>query len=269
MRGDLNLYEFTKFAAWLLSPLSVAVMGQVVALLLLFKGRLRAGLVMASASLLGLWFFSTPWVASALATSLEGRYPPLAVESTPEADLILVLGGAIAAAQPPVQPHINLGSAADRVWHAGALYRAGKARWVLLSAGNQPGLEQVQSEAEAMREMLLGLGVAASAIRVETRSQTTRENAIYSKEIVRQLGVRRVLLVTSALHMPRAMAVFRSAFQDVGVTLIPASTDAEALGGEWDPLWRWLPQANSLAWSTRATKEYLGLVQTWVAKGSP
>ena len=265
----MNLYELTKFAGWLLSPLSVTVVGQVVALLLLLKGRSRAGLAVASASLFGLWLFSTPWVARALATSLEERYPPLAVASSPEADLVLVLGGALVAAQPPAQPHINLGSAADRVWHAGALYRAGKARWVLLSAGNQPGFEQAQSEAEAMREILLGMGVPDRAIRIETRSQTTQENALYSKEIVRQLGARRVLLVTSALHMPRAMEVFRSAFRDGGVTLIPASTDADALGGDWNPLWRWLPQANSLAWSTRAVKEYLGLVQTWLAKGSP
>ena len=265
----MNLYELTKFAAWLLSPLSVAVAGQVVALLLLLKGRSRAGLAVASASLLAIWLFSTPWVARTLAMSLEQRYPPLSVESSPEADLVLVLGGALLAAQPPALPQINLGSAADRVWHAGALYRAGKARWVLLSAGNQPGFEQVQSEAEGMREILLAMGVPDSAMRMETRSQTTRENALYSREIVRQLGVRRVLLVTSALHMPRALAVFRSAFQDEGVTLIPSSTDAEAIGGDANGLWRWLPQANSLAWSTRAIKEYLGLAQTWLAKGSP
>ncbi len=265
----MNLYELTKFAAWMLSPLSVAVVGQVVALLLLVKGRRRAGLAMASVSFLFVWLFSTPWAARTLAMTLEARYPPIAVESSPEADLVLVLGGALAPAQPPMHPQINLGSAADRVWHAGALYREGKARWVLLSAGNQPGFEHVQSEAEAMREILLGMGVPDSAIRTETRSRTTRENAQYSKEIVRQLGARRILLVTSALHMPRALAVFRSAFRDEGVTLIPASTDAEALGGDWDPLWRWLPQANSLAWSTRAIKEYLGLAQTWLAKGSP
>lgn len=252
-----------------MSPLSVALVGQVLAMVLLLRGRLRGGLAVAFLCLTGLWLFSTPGMAWLLANSLEARYPPVPVEATPAADLILVLGGAVAAAQPPLQPHINLGSAADRVWHAGVLYRAGKARWVLLSGGNQPGFEHVQPEAEAMRQLLRGMGVPDSAMRLDTRSQTTRENARYSMQIVRQLGVRRVLLVTSALHMPRALAIFRETFQDMGVTLIAATTDAEALGGERDPLSQWLPNANSLAWSTRAIKEYMGLLQVRLAEGKP
>jgi hypothetical protein len=49
-----------------------------------------------------------------------------------------------------------------------------------------------------------------------------------------------------------------------GITVLAATTDVEALGDELDPLRQWLPDAGSLAWSSRSIKEYLGLVQVWV-----
>ena len=174
---------------------------------------------------------------------------------------------ALAAADPPARPHINLGSAADRVWFAGDLYRAGKARWVLLSGGNQPGFEQFPAESEAMREMLRVMQVPDSAMRLERRSRNTLENAHYSLEMARSVEARKVLLVTSALHMPRALATFEAAFKGSGIELMPASTDAEALGGELDPVLQWLPDAGSLAWSARAIKEYLGLARLRVKEG--
>ena len=129
------------------------------------------------------------------------------------ADAVLVLGGALGAPRPPAQPHLGFGAAADRVWHAAALYRAGKARWVVLSGGSPPGSENVAPEAEAMAEVLRALGVPASAMRLEGRSRNTLENAVLSLALVRQVGARRVLLVTSALHMPRALAVFQAVAQ--------------------------------------------------------
>ncbi len=258
------MYELTKFAGWLLSPLPLGVLGSLVALLLVWRGWRRAGLGLGALSLAGLWLASTPWLAWTLASSLEARFPPVAVADTPAADAVLVLGGALAAAHPPLKPHMNLGSAADRVWHAGALYRAGKVRWVVLVGGNQPGFEHVQPEAEAMRDLLRVVGVPDAAMRLETRSKTTRENARNGVNLLQQLGVRRVLLVTSAIHMPRAMAVFHEALRGTGIAVLAATTDAEALGDELDPLGQWLPEASSLAWSTRSIKEYLGWVQVWV-----
>jgi uncharacterized SAM-binding protein YcdF (DUF218 family) len=200
-----------------------------------------------------------------MAHALERRYPALPVAQAPHADAALVLGGVVGAAQPPERPHFNLGSAADRVWHAAALQRAGKVRWVLLAGGNQPGFEAVQPEAETMREMLLVLGVPAAAIRMEGKSRNTAENAQQSRILVQQVQARRVLLVTSALHMPRAMAIFTEVFADSGVELLPAGTDVEALAGDLHPVWQWLPDAGALAHSSRAIKEYLGLAYVrWI-----
>lgn len=252
--------------AALASPLSLALLAGLVALLLFWRGWRRASVALALMSLAGLWLVSTPWAAWHMADSLERRYPLMAVQATPQADAALVLGGALAAAQLPLRPHINLGSAADRVWHAGELYRAGKVRWLLLSGGNQPGYEHLPAESEAMREMLRVMQVPDSAMRLEGLSRNTRENARYSLAMARELGVRRLLLVTSALHMPRAMATFEAAFQGSGIELVAAATDAEALGDELDPSMQWWPDAGSLAWSSRSIKEYLGLLQIWMMK---
>lgn len=259
------LYILSKFIGGLVSPLMLALLGGLLALLLAWRGWRRAGIGLALLCLGGLWLASTPWLAWTLAMSLETRYPPVPVQASPAADAVLVLGGAMSAPRPPAQQHIGFGAAADRVWHAAALYRAGKARWVLLSGGGPPGRENVAPEAEAMAEVLRVLGVPASAMRLEGGSRNTLENALHSLPLVRQVGARRVLLVTSALHMPRALAVFQAVFAGSGVTVVPASTDAEALGDEPDAATAWLPDARSLELSSRGVKEYLGLAQVWMA----
>jgi uncharacterized SAM-binding protein YcdF (DUF218 family) len=117
----------------------LALLGGLLAWGLVWRGRPRAGSGLALLCLGGLWAVSTPWVAWALAMPLESRHPPVPAAASPAADAVLVLGGAMQAARPPGQPHLGFGSAADRVWHAAALYRAGKARWVMAIGGNRPG----------------------------------------------------------------------------------------------------------------------------------
>jgi uncharacterized SAM-binding protein YcdF (DUF218 family) len=114
----------------------------------------------------------------------------------------------------------------------------------------------MRSEAAAMRDFLVELGVPATAVVLEERSRNTRENALYTAEVLQAQGIGPVLLVTSALHMPRALATFQAA----GVDAIPAATDFEVIQRP-RVLLDWLPDAEALAASTRALKEYLGL---WV-----
>jgi uncharacterized SAM-binding protein YcdF (DUF218 family) len=146
--------------------------------------------------------------------------------------------------------------AADRVWHTARIYHAGRAPRVVASGGNQPWLGGVCSEASAMRDFLVDLGVPAEAVWLEERSRNTRENAVHTAKILEAQGIGPMPLVTSALHMPRALATFRAA----GINAIPAPTDFEV---EVRPrvFLDWLPDAEALAASTRALKEYPGL---WV-----
>lgn len=254
------MYEIAKLGSYLLSPLTLAL-GLGLAAWLCLALRLRVWAVsLASIAFVGLWLASTPLVATALVDSLESRYPAIAVEETPVADAIVVLGGALTGASPPKRPTFNLGPSAGRVWHAAALFRAGKAKWIVVAGGNQPDSEGEQVEADAISEMLQVLGVPKAAIRVETHSRNTRENALFTRTIVDRLGVRRVLLVTSGMHMPRALKTFNKLWANSNLDLLPASTDIAITKFVVLSINCLLPDPYSLLSVTSALKEYTGTI---------
>ena len=197
-----------------------------------------------------------------LRTGLEQRYPSGRVEDLQVVDAVVVLGGAMEAAAPPERLYPNLGAAVDRVWHAARIYRAGKAPVILVSGGNLPWSNIERPEAEVMAELLEELGIPASAILRESASRTTRDNRDFSLPLLRTHDIRRILLVTSALHLPRALALF----QDSDLVVIPAPTDVEVIESSAAHPLRWLPDAQALADSSRAFKEYLG---AWVDRSWP
>jgi uncharacterized SAM-binding protein YcdF (DUF218 family) len=202
-----------------------------------------------------LWIASTPVVADYLGLTLESRYPPVAVEATPTTDAIVVLGGGVGGPAPP-RITADLWDAADRILHAARLYRAGKAPVVVVTGGVMPWLDSDISEAESMQALLEEWGVPAASILAESASRNTRENAVFTREVLVEHGLRRVLLVTSALHMPRALATFTSA----GIEVVPAATDYTVTYQDQRTLMGFLPDARALAHTTDAIKEYIGYV---------
>lgn len=247
----------TKILSQITYPLLLTLLLAMAAGILSWRGGRRGGAGLLAIALGWLWLWSTPVFSDWLRAGLEQRYPSGLVELLPVVDAIVVLGGAMDAAVPPERPYPNLGAAADRVWHAARLYRAGKAPVILVSGGNLPWSDTDRPEAEVMAELLQELGVPASAILRESASRTTRANRDFSVPLLRAHGIRRILLVTSALHLPRALALF----QNSDLEVIAAPTDVEVVPRDpFHPL-RWLPDAQALADSSRAFKEYFG---TWV-----
>lgn len=201
-----------------------------------------------------LWVASTPVFAGWLMSRIEAQYPPVAVEDLPVSDVAVVLGGAI---NQPLPPRVtsDLRASADRVLHAARIFRAGKAANILVSGGNLPWLPAPQAEALLIRDLLIELGVPEAAIVLEPDSRNTYENAVNTAAIVGQRSWRTGLIITSAGHMPRAVAIFRK----VGLDFRPAVTDIQAtLPFYYSPL-DLLPDAEALAMSTAAVKEWIGL----------
>ena len=93
-----------------------------------------------------------------------------------------------------------------------------------------------------MKALLLRLGVPDEAIVMETQSRNTAENALYTGEILRERGFARVLLVTSALHMPRAMKLFRAR----GIDAVPAPTDMRSIYDPARTVLDYLPDAGAM-----------------------
>ena len=113
---------------------------------------------------------------------------------------------------------------AVRVWREGGFST------VIVSGG--PGGGEL-AISERMRDYMVSQGVPAAAIRVETASASTRENALFSKPIIESLPGRKILL-TSDYHMFRAYRTFRKAGIDVEPRPLP---DALKQIGSWETRW--------------------------------
>lgn len=195
---------------------------------------------------------------------MEAPYAYISPSKARTADAIVLLGGGV---QPSSidYPRPTPRSANDRVRHAARLFKAGRAPVLVLSGGSSRQLF-TSTEAEAMRELLLELGVPASAMLLEDRSMNTRENAAYTAELLRTRGIHRILLVTSAWHMARAEALFRAQ----GLEVIPAPADHLARDLSRHEWWqRWLPSADALEMSARLIKEWAALRFGGVGKPRP
>lgn len=252
------MYEIAKIGGYLLTPLTLVLgLGLFAAICLAFRRRVLAT-ALAFVAFAGLWLASTPIVAQALVARLENAFPPLALEATPAADAIVILGGSVAGRRPPGRPHITLNSASSRVWYAAELYRARKAKWIVVAAGGQADFPNEQPEADAISEMLAALGVPASAIRLDRQSRNTRENAEHAGAILLPLGAQRVLLVTSAQHMSRAVKTFVKVWANSPIDIIPAPTDLQT-PHRGNFLLLWIPSPNALVAVTKAFKEYAGM----------
>lgn len=217
-----------------------------------WKPKLAIALMLVS--VLSLYALSTPVVAEVLQQSLENSYPAIPIEAVEKADAIVVLGGYLH--EPSSQhPIAEFTEAIDRLWAASRLFRAQKAPLVLLAGGTVPVLGQATiPESQAAKSVLEQWGVPPEAILVEVHSRNTHENAIFSAPILAGNGVHRSILVTSAAHMPRALAIFKR----TGLDVVPFPTDYQSGWNVPELLIRWLPDAEALLKSNRAIKEWIG-----------
>jgi uncharacterized SAM-binding protein YcdF (DUF218 family) len=248
------------FATALILPLSLGLALLLAAAVLVARRRVRLGLGTLCAAFLWLWLCSMGAVADRLAGSLEGRFLPVPIEQEEPAHAIVVLGGATS---PRVAPRVTveLRDGGDRLFQAARLFRAGKAPLIVVSGGIVYGRDAGIPEAISMTETLVELGVPRRAILLESESRNTRENCREVATLLEQRGIEEVLLVTSAVHMRRALATCRSA----GMHARPSPTDYRTFERARTPL-DWAPNALALARTTRALREYLA-TQVYISRG--
>src|SRR4028118_177946 len=250
----------SKLLPLFLYPLGLACVLMVVALVMSWRSP-RWGPVPVALALIVLLLGSNSWVASSLVRSLEWQQIP--EKELPTADAIVVLGGATKSAFPP-RPAVDLSEEGDRVLYGAQLYREGKAPLVIASGGRINWRGSGPSESSDMAEIMKTLGVPTSAILQDPTSLNTHQNAVNVKKIMKERGIRRVLLVTSAMHMPRSLKIF----QRQGIEAIPAPTDflvtqhdiEESTNSTEAIVLNLLPDSDRLDKTTRALKEYIGTV---------
>ena len=205
----------------LIAPLSLGILSLIVAALC--KNR-----AFAFVSIAWLWLWSSGLLTCGLGRSLEGEYPAVAMEDCEKADVIVCLGGGMVGGErfglyPDMQP------GADRVWHAARLWKAGKAPLILCTSQYTPFNTAT---------LLADMGVPTNAVVcLESPRNTEQEarevrNWIASAALLpRSAGSKpRILLVTSAWHMRRAMFLFTEVMGEFA-SIVPAPCDHESTTG--------------------------------------
>jgi uncharacterized SAM-binding protein YcdF (DUF218 family) len=212
----------------------------------------RRGFVLIATATLSLLAIATLPIGVWLAAPLEDRFPA----PTPPArvDGIVVLGGSVDPLLSLAHGQVALTAAAGRITETVALARRYPTARIVISGGDGRLNPGVLSEAGATRDLLVQLGVAAPRIEIESVSRNTYENASLSYVAAQPKPGETWLLVTSAMHMPRAVGCFRR----IGWTILPYPVDYRtsarmaATPG--------LLLADNLVLANAAAKEWLGLV---------
>ncbi|WP_457676117.1 YdcF family protein [Thiolapillus sp.] len=244
-------YMMTKLLPLFLYPLGFSIVVLLLARWLAGRDKSWMASLLVGFVVVLLWVGSMPRFSDWLVSTLEHEWPPVSAGDAPPADAIVLLGGMIRGVVPGMNLP-DLSGSVDRIFHAAALYREGKAPVLLLAGGNATGY---RSEAESMRRMIQMLGVPDDVLLLENQSRNTRQNARYSADLLNARGVHDILLVTSAYHMRRA----KREFERQGFRVFPAATDYQVVNRPVTLL-DWMPEAGALQQTTRAIKEYLGLL---------
>ncbi len=210
-----------------------------------------------------LWLGGNRLISMSLVRSLEWRHLTPAVQ--PDVDALVVLGGGTRPGTWP-RPIDETSEAGDRLIYAAYLYQQGVAPRLVLSGGGVPvDGPIVKPEAVSMAEILEIMGVPPNALWLETNSRNTYENAVETKKLLEPEGIDQIGLVTSATHMPRSVAIF----DKQGFDVIPLPTDFLVTQVDWDyyfspdpaiQIFNLIPTAENLDRTTRALKEYIGIL---------
>jgi uncharacterized SAM-binding protein YcdF (DUF218 family) len=250
----------SKLLALFLYPLGLTCVLLLLGLIFMRK-RPRVTAWCMSLALFFLLFSSNGWVTRYFVRSLEWQNVP--VVELPKAEAIVVLGGATRSALPP-RPSVDLSEAGDRVIYAAQLFRQNKASKIVLSGGRVDWRGKGSPESQDMANILASIGIPKDAILQDPESLNTYENAVNTRKILEKNNIKKVLLVTSAIHMPRSLLIFKHQKIDV----IPAPTDFLISYGEMEELTstpksailNLFPDSRYLEQFTSALKEYIGIV---------
>jgi uncharacterized SAM-binding protein YcdF (DUF218 family) len=211
----------------------------------------RTGLAIALVSSLLLYASCTQFVADRLLVAIESEVPPPAAAALADAQAIAVLSGDVYHGKPGgVADDVGL-LTLDRLRLAAMLDRAHPLP--MLVTGSVAGNNAESSAALMARTLEQDYGIKATWI--EEQANNTFENGAYSARIFKANNIARVIVVTEAWHLPRAIW----SFAHNGITAIPAPAERTYLGSGFD--WSELqPDYASFARSFFALHEILGLI---------
>ena len=247
-------FVLSKIVGFIAVPSNLMVMIGLAGIALLPTRFARAGRRLVVASMIFIVAFWALPIGNALILPLEDRFPPWdPVRGTPTG--IIVIGGVINPWRSAARGQVSLDEAAARLTSAVELARQYPTTRIVFAG---------RSEAHFAVRFLENLGVPRNRITVETQSRNTAENAVFTKRLIAPKPGERWLLVTSAMHMPRAIGAFRQA----GFPVEAYPVDYQTAG--WEDLWVFSGSLDrGIGKTDAAVHEWLGLFVYWVTGRIP
>lgn len=211
------------------------------------------------AILIILTLFSNPWLVNRLYISYEQPSRSLLKNENYTWGIVLG-GGMIRPSDDDQTDKINVGEAADRFIQPILLYKAGKIKKILITGGNTSiGKIKVDkgNETNDVKQLMIAMGVKPKDIYMETKARNTRENATYSALLLKNyLKNEEILLITSAMHMPRSIRCFTKA----GFKIKAYPVDKKGNHNESGLLNLITPSEHNLSKASQLIREISGLI---------
>ncbi|MEP2024587.1 MAG: YdcF family protein [Reichenbachiella sp.] len=248
-------FILSKIIYWLVMPTSL-IAWLVIASLLVKRHRQKHILRILAISLF--FFFTNPWISTVVMNAWEPD--PLPFHNfDQEYSVGIVLSGITNPNRPPFD-RVQFNKGADRIVHAIELYKLSIIHKILITGGSGTLTFEGNKECYALQEFAISSGVPIEDILIENRARNTRENALFTKELIAGIPGQ-TMLITSAFHMRRA----QGCFQKVGLETIPFPTDHYGEPIHYTPDDIIIPSIIGLKIWTILTKEWIGIVAYWAA----
>jgi uncharacterized SAM-binding protein YcdF (DUF218 family) len=242
-------FVLSKLLRFLISPLPLLILALLGIVTWYHRKWARPTLLVV---LVCLYALSIPFTADHLMHWLEvPRVSRHALQ--PHYDVVIVLSGMVNL-QLSQEGHLEFTEAVDRILAGLALVKQGIGNVLLISGGSGNLFDQSHSEAQLLRDFALQLGLTTEQVLIEPNSRNTYENALFSTRLLRAHDYQRVLLITSAAHMRRAVA----AFHKQGI--FPDTYPVDFEGTDAITPFSFMPSAGSLFRTKDAIHELVGLV---------
>jgi uncharacterized SAM-binding protein YcdF (DUF218 family) len=203
-----------------------------------------------------LYLSSTPIFSDAFFKLVEGDQSRKSIASIEKADAIVVLSGMLSLHEIDGEEYIEWGDS-DRFFAGIALIKAGKAPNLIFTEAQMPWGESGRTEGAVLTDYAIQYGIPSNQIFVSGLVTNTADEAAAVKKMA--LG-NKIILVTSAFHMPRA----RMLFEKKGLEVVPYPVDFKSLTADSVTFMHYLPNAGSLAKTELGMRELMGRLFYWV-----
>ena len=223
------------------------------------KTRLNVGWYLLIFATSILYFLSIKPVSNILVYSLECQYQFPPREVLEKVDIMVILGGGVKASDGFCKNPEASGATYSRVFNGVKIFRQSGAKVLVLSGTG--GQRDGETNADVMKDIAVALGIPGHKIITEGKSRNTMEHAIELAKLSHLEERMRIGIVTSALHIPRAVQAFSKKIPPNAVVPIPVGYIYSPLKYSFENL---IPHSDAFSTSSYAIHEWVGVLWYWI-----